>query len=77
MGQSGVDIRLDKEALKKFPFSVECKRQENWAVSGWIEQAKQNQIKNTDWLLICKRSRKPAVIIMDAERFFELLKQAL
>jgi hypothetical protein len=53
---------------------VECKNQEKWAIHSWIEQAQDNQKKGTDWLLIAKRSRKKPVVIMDAERFFELLK---
>jgi len=80
MGQSGTDIRMESQVLKKFPFSVECKWQESWSIPAWIEQAKTNQIKNTDWLLVCKRSGKkgtpqPPVIVMDMERFFELLKR--
>ena len=73
MGQSGVDVRLEKAVLDYFPFSVECKRQESWSVHSWIEQAKQNIIPGTDWLLFCKSSRKDAVVIMDAEAFFKLL----
>lgn len=75
MGQNGVDVRLEKAVLRKFPYSVECKFQESWNVHQWIEQAKQNQIKGTDWLLVCKRSRKNPVVIMDAEVFFKLLKK--
>lgn len=74
MGQSGVDVRLEKEVLKKFPFSVECKAQESWNVHEWIDQASKNQMKNTNWLLVCKRSRKEPIIIMDAKAFFNLLK---
>lgn len=74
MGQSGTDIRMESQVLKAFPFSVECKWQESWSIPAWIEQAKENQIKGTDWLLICKRSRNKPIAIMDADRFFELLK---
>jgi len=75
MGQSGTDIRLIGEAKKRFPFSVECKFQESWSVHSWIEQAQANQDKNTDWLLVAKRSRKPPVVIMDAVVFFKLLEK--
>lgn len=75
MGQSGVDVRLEKSALDLFPFSVECKYQESWGVHNWIKQAEINKIENTDWLLICKRNQNLPVVIMDAERFFDLLKQ--
>jgi hypothetical protein len=75
MGQSGTDVRLDTVACTLFPFSVECKRCESWAVHQWIEQAKQNQMPDTDWLLVAKRNRKPPVVIIDAEVFFRLLKK--
>jgi hypothetical protein len=74
MGQSGVDVRLIGEALKKFPWSVECKRQENWSVPSWVEQAKKNEMKGTNWLLVMRRSHKPAVVVLDADVFFDLLK---
>jgi len=72
MGQKGTDVRMESHVQALFPFSVECKAQENWNVHAWIKQAVANQIKGTDWLLICKRSRKPPVIIIDAEKFFEI-----
>ena len=74
MGQSGTDVRLVGEAKKRFPFSIECKWQESWALPSWIKQAKENQEEGTDWLLICKKSRMEPVVIMDAERFFEIVQ---
>lgn len=74
MGQSGTDVRMESQVRALFPFSVECKFQESWAVHSWIEQAKENQAEGTDWLLICKRSRKPPVVIMSAVKFFEILE---
>jgi len=73
MSQSGVDVRLDREALAKFPFNVECKFQERWSIPKWIEQAKANKTDGTNWLLICKQSRKPPVVILDAEVFFRII----
>lgn len=77
MGQHGVDIRLEKKALRRFPFSVECKAQESWAVPNWIKQARENRIKGTMWLLIAKRSRDTPVVIMEAEDFFKLYLHAM
>ena len=73
MGQSGVDIRLVGPALKLFPWSVECKSQESWSVHSWIKQAKENQMEGTEWLLVCKKSFKDPVVILDADVFFQLL----
>lgn len=75
MGQSGVDVRLEKAALKKFPFSVECKNQQSWSVHQWIEQAKSNCLPNTDWLIVAKRNRAKEVVIMDARAFFRLIRK--
>ncbi len=73
MGQSGADVRLEGAVLAKFPFNVECKFQERWSITKWIEQAKANKTDGTNWLLICKQSRKPPVVILDAEVFFRII----
>ena len=75
MGQSGVDVRLSPEVLKLFPMSVECKRQENWAVPSWIEQAKTNQLRSTYWFLVMRRNREDPVVAIDGNAFFELLER--
>ncbi len=76
-GHIGTDIRLIGEAKKRFPYSVEAKWQETWDVPGWIRQAKKNQQEGTDWLLIIKKNRMDPVIVMAAERFFDLQRRAL
>jgi len=76
MGQCGCDVRMETCVRKLFPFSVECKRQENWSVPAWVEQAKENKMEGTDWLLVMRRSHKPPVVVMDAEAFFRLVKEA-
>jgi len=73
--QNGTDVRLVGDAQKKFPFSVECKWQESWALPAWIIQAKSNQVEGTDWLLVVKKSHSNPIIVMDAEKFFELLRK--
>ncbi len=79
MGQSGTDIRLIGDALKRFPYSVETKAQESWSVHAWIDQAESNLLPGTNWLLACKRSRKKGttqrkIVIIDYDHFFELIK---
>lgn len=75
MGQSGVDVKLIGHALKEIPFSIECKNQEKWCLPGWVRQAKENQLPDTDWIL-CTKSQdvKNPVVIMDADTFFKLFK---
>lgn len=75
MGQSGVDVRLGPSVRHLFPFSVECKRQENWSVPSWIEQAKSNCASHHDWLLFMRRNRTEPIVAMDAEAFFRLLER--
>lgn len=74
MGQAGVDVRLETSVLDLFPFSVECKNQEAWAVPAWIRQAKDNQVIGTNWIVFAKKNRERPVAIMDAEEFFLLYK---
>lgn len=73
MGQSGTDIRLIGKAKRLFPFSVECKNQENWSVHTWIEQAKANETAKEPWLIFAKRNRGDVVVIMDENVFFEII----
>ena len=75
--QSGTDVRLIGEALQRFPFSVECKSQETWAIPGWIKQAEANQVEGTDWLLVVKKRRMDPVVVMDASAFFELMRKGI
>jgi len=77
IGQSGTDVRLVGEAKRRFPFSIECKWQESWSLPSWIKQAKGNREQGTDWLLICKKSRMEPVVVMDVERFFEIVQPYL
>lgn len=76
MGQSGTDVRLESVVKKVFPFSVECKAVESWSIPAWIEQAKANQEKGTNWLLFCKKSNEKIVAILEADVLFDLLKDA-
>ena len=72
MGQMGCDVRMESQVKKLFPYSVECKRCENWSIPAWIKQAKENQAQNTDWLLIIKKSHEDPIAIIDANLFFEI-----
>ena len=74
MGQSGVDVRLVGEALEQFPWSVECKWEENWSVPSAIRQAMENQKNGTDWLLILKKNHHDFIAILDGDVFFDLLR---
>lgn len=73
MGEAGPDVRLDNEARKLFPFTVECKNKEKWDLADAIEQAKANCYPETDWLLVLSRNRFDPVAVIDLTVFFKLL----
>jgi hypothetical protein len=75
MGMSGVDIILRGKAKKGFNYSVECKRVESLSIPAWIKQAESNLGNFKNWLLFFRRSNETAKVIMEADHFFELLKQ--
>jgi len=77
MGQNGVDIRLESQVRRVFPYSIECKNTEKWSVNKAIEQVKADQYPNTDWLVVLAKNRTKPVVVLDAEVFFELLDRVL
>ena len=74
MGSQGEDIILGKQSRQLFPFSVECKNQE--AVNVWkaYEQASEN-CKGYEPLVVIKRNRTKPLVVMDAQKFVELLNK--
>jgi hypothetical protein len=77
MGQAGTDIKLYGKAKEMFPYSIECKAQENLSIPAWVKQARANLIKGTEWLLFSKQSRQEPLVIMEAKHFFSLLAELL
>jgi hypothetical protein len=73
MGQTGPDLRLSKEALKLFAFTVECKNQETWHIHEAIKQVKANRLPHTDWLVIFGKNNSNPVVVMDMDTFFKIL----
>lgn len=77
MGQAGTDVILRGKAKELFPFAVECKACESWSIHSWIDQSKKNKGKFDTWLLFARRSREKTVVVMDADKFFELYQDYL
>ena len=75
MGAGGEDLLLSPAARRKFGFSVECKNVEKLNVWNAYEQAEAN-CGNHEPLLVMKKNRKKPLVVMDAEAFMELVKQA-
>lgn len=76
MGQAGVDIVLRNDAVKRFPFSIECKAVENLNLKDAVEQAKANVYKNTDWLLVHnKKAIAETLVTMSWDAFEKLVRR--
>lgn len=77
MGQHSVDIILRGELRKKFPFSIECKCQENLFLPEWIRQARENVLPDTHWMLIFKKQTigGDPIVCLDFKTFLEFYKK--
>jgi hypothetical protein len=74
MGQAGVDVILIDRAAELFPFSIECKSGSSTSWMASVKQAKKNQKKDQDWLVIMKHPDfKAPVVMLDGEKFFEIM----
>lgn len=76
MGQGGKDVILRGEALKRFPYSPECKATETLKLMETIIQAKENQSPGTAWLIVHrKKGMQQPIVILDWEVFYELQRK--
>lgn len=73
MGQSGEDLLLSPFARKSIPLSIECKNQEKLNIWEAYEQAKSNA-KQYQPIVVFKKNHKKPLVAVDAEYFFDLLK---
>lgn len=65
MGSSGSDIMMSNQARKVFPFSIECKRQENLKIGPWMDQACANAAKDRlAPLLVLRQNRDEAIAVL-------------
>jgi len=77
MGQSGTDVRMSKQVLQMFPYSVECKNQETWSLPAFIAQSKKNQLPDTDWLLFLTKNGHEEIAVLDGDVFFKILAKTI
>ena len=76
MGQAGTDIVLRGDAVKLFPFSVECKACESLNLKDTVDQAKSNMYKDTDWLIVHnKKAIAETLVIMAWDTFEKLVRR--
>ncbi len=65
MGSQGLDVMLSARARERFPFGIECKRQEKLAIPEWWRQCEENARKEgLTPLLVFRRSHEDALAVM-------------
>jgi len=72
MGVSGSDVQLSPLARKSFSYDVECKSLARVGVYRYVDQC--NNRSDTQPLVIVKENRRKPLAVVDAEHFFELLR---
>jgi hypothetical protein len=76
MGAGGEDLIMSKAARNKFPYSIECKNQERLNIWQAWDQANANKGIYEPVIVIKKNGVGPLVVV-DAEKFIELVKEYL
>ena len=71
MGAGGEDLIMARAARKKFPYSIECKNQENVNVWKAYEQAKENS-GDYEPIVVLKRNNAKPLVLVDADYFVRL-----
>lgn len=56
-------------------FHIEVKRVENFALYPALDQANRDKKDGDDAILFHRRNKKPWVVVMDAEKFLELMRE--
>jgi hypothetical protein len=72
MGSSGMDLQLSNPARELFPYAVECKARAAFSLYTIWDQAAAN-CEGLEPLLILKGDRKQPLVVMDLDKFMELI----
>jgi hypothetical protein len=73
MGAGGEDVQLSPAARKLIPYQIECKAKGRAQVFTWYEQAKSHG--KHEPIVVVKQDRKKPLVIVDAEHFFNMVKE--
>ena len=76
MGESGIDVKLSKDAQKLFPFSIECKNKETWK---GLYDAYDQSISNADLepLVVLKMNNRNPLVVLDFKSFLDIIKNKI
>jgi hypothetical protein len=73
--ETGADIKLSKKAQEICPYRWESKNRQTFkTLYSYYEQATKHEGTGSA-VVILKMNRKPALALLDAELFFELIKE--
>jgi hypothetical protein len=73
--ETGADIKLSKKAQELVKFKFESKNRETFkTLYSYYEQANKHEGAGSA-VVVLKMNRKPALALLDAELFFELIKE--
>lgn len=73
MGAGGEDILMSPKARRQFPVSIECKNLAKFVGYTYLDQAVANA-KLYQPVAVVKANRRDPVVVVDAEYFFNLVK---
>ena len=76
MGAGGEDLIMASAAREKFPYSIECKNQENVNIWESYSQAVENS-KDYEPIVVLKRNNHKPLVLVDAEYFIGLHKDEI
>lgn len=75
MGSSGIDVMLSRQALDRFPISLECKNQKSFPSLAALEQAEANRKKRTWAAVLWKppgKGMNKSIVYMTFEDFLSI-----
>ena len=75
MGSQGEDLIMARAAREKFPLSIECKNQESVNVWKSYQQAAENS-GEYEPIVVIKRNQSKPLVVIDAEYFVSMFKEA-
>ena len=75
MGASGVDVLLSEVAIRRFPYSVECKSRARMAIYDLWMDTLDNVAPDTNPLLVVKMNHQPPLAVVSLEHFMALVKE--
>lgn len=74
MGANGQDILMSPKAQRQFPLSIECKNIAKFVGYTYLAQAEANAKAGQQPVGVVKADRRDPLVVVDAEYFFNLVR---